>query len=75
MRQIIIKQPLLCNISPIKIREKIRSYFNGTPILEEPNCNSPSLPNETESQSERLRRFGLELIEAETSKKIDKTLI
>ena len=67
VRQKIVKQPLLFNISPTKIRDKIRSYYDTT-TLEEPKCNSPILPNETESQSECFRRFGVDLIEAETSK-------
>ena len=59
VRTTVEKQPLLQHIDPIKIRDKIRSYFK-TDDSESDMEDAPSPPTETESRDERLKRFGIE---------------
>jgi hypothetical protein len=48
------KEPLLCDICPIKIRDKVRSYFSNR------ERETLELPAERETKTEQLARFGIE---------------
>ena len=63
VREIASGHPLLCEISPSKVRDKIRSFFNNVESV------LPSLPNETAQQ--RLNRIGIKTNIATNQKKND----
>jgi hypothetical protein len=54
VRTIAKEDPLLCDICPIKIRDKVRSYFSNR------EQETLELPAERETKTEQLARFGIE---------------
>lgn len=63
VREIANGHPLLCEISPSKVRDKIRSFFKNVESV------LPSLPNESPQQ--RLNRIGIQTSVTTNQKKSD----